>query len=332
MALGEDGADTGADAGGAADLLGADAGAQGGGADKGGAGDKDGADKGGDKGGGEGGAAPDWFEKLSAAAGEGDATSNRDWAAAKGLKDLDGLVKIARDTEKAFREGGKIKVPGEGAKPEEIAAYKAAIGVPEKVEDYEIKPIANGSFDPTRAEGPDNPKNLPLNEPLIGALRESALKHGAPKAAFEGLVSDFVKLQLDEAAAEKKAQDDQVAEKLKEWGGKKAENSAHIDAAARALGLSRQDLNWFRGMPGGAGRALDLMVKLGSGMAEDTLITGGKGRFGVSGAEAQAEIDRLKTDAEFQKKVRVVGSPERARWDRLNAAQAEWKSRDDQQA
>lgn len=252
--------------------------------------------------------APDWFEKVSAAAGEGETSSNRDWLAAKGVKDIDGLVKITRDTEKALREGGRIKVPGEGAKPEEITAFHKAIGVPEAVEGYEVK----------------GPEGVPLNEPLIAALRESALKHGAPKGAFEGLVSDFMKLQLDEAAAETQRQNDLAQNWLKEQGAKADEQKAHINTAARALGFTKADMAGLRaGL--GADRALGLLAKLGAGMAEDVLQTGGSNRFSVSGAEAQAELDRLKTDDDFQKK-NVPGSPERTRWDRLNKQASEYKA------
>lgn len=311
---GESGADGGVSGGGAADLIG---GAGGGGA----AGAANGDDAAGGSGAAAGdapeagGAAPDWFEKVSAETKDGETSSNRDWLAAKGVKDLDGLTKIARDTERALRENGRIKVPGEDAKPEELAAFKAAIGVPEKVDGYEVKA----------------PEGVPLNEPLINSLRESALKHGAPKAAFEGLVSDFIKLQMDEAAAESAKQDNLAREWLKQQGAKANEQMSHIDAAARALSLTQADLMYFRSMPGGAGRALDIFSKLGSGMAEDTMLTGGKGRFGVTGAEAQAELDRMKSDPEIQKKVMVAGSPERARWDRLNAAAAAGKAKAQEQ-
>jgi hypothetical protein len=171
----------GADFGGADDLFGGAAAGGAGGGDAGaGAGDGGAAgDAGGSGGDGQGGegsggaAAPDWFEKVSSAAAEGETSSNRDWLTAKGVKDIDGLVKITRDTERALREGGRIKVPGEGAKPEEVTAFQRAIGVPEKVDGYEIK----------------GPEGVPLNDPLLASLRESALKHGAPKGAFEGCSS-----------------------------------------------------------------------------------------------------------------------------------------------
>lgn len=76
----------------------------------------------------------------------------------------------------------------------------------------------------------------------------------------------------------------------------------------------------------GADRALGLLSKLGAGMAEDVMITGGSNRFGVSGAEAQTELDRLKSDGEFMAKATKDGTPERARWDRLNRQAAEYQA------
>lgn len=263
-------------------------------------------------GGGDTGADAEWLGKLSAEGGDADNPSNRDWAKAAGVKDPDHAVKLLRDNMKAARDRGGLKVPGADAKPEEITAYRAAIGVPEKPDGYEIK----------------GPEGVKLNDDLIGRLRESAVKHGAPKGAFEGLVGDFIQAQLDEAATETKRQDDLAAAKLKEWGGKRDEQVAHVNSAMRSLGLSSADGQALRGALG-ADRALDLLAKLGAGMAEDTLLTGGKGRFGVSPAEAQAEIDRLKADPEFVKKVAIKGSAERARWDRLNQAAAEGRARAD---
>lgn len=301
------GFEQGSDGGDVADLLGGAAGSDTSGgngepaADAGAA-----AGAGGTGGEGDGSVPPEWLGMLSDKPGDGETVANRDYIASKGFKDVDSLAKSYREAEKSLRDGGRIKVPGENAKPEEMAAYRAAIGVPDKAEDYAV-------------QAPDGRQ---LDDSVLGPLRESALRHGAPKAVFEGLVSDFVKIQLEQADAETKRQDELASTWLKDQGGKKDEQLAHINTAARSLGFTKTDMSGLRqGL--GADRALSLLAKLGAGMAEDVLITGGSNRFGVSGAEAKAELDKLMSDAEFQAK-NVPGSPERQRWDRLNAQAAEY--------
>lgn len=316
MAFETDGAGDG-NGGGAADILGGGAGDGGGAA---GASGDAAAASGGDGGGaGDGGdgafVAPEFFEQLSSQAGEGETSSNRDYAQAKGFKDLDSVFKSLRSAEKAIHDKGLVAVPKDGAKPEDVAAFRTAIGVPDKPDGYEIKA----------------PDGVQLNEPLIGRLRESAVKHGAPKAAFEGLVADFIQAQREEADAETKRQDDLAASWVKEQGGKSAEQLAHVDTAARALGFTRSDMQGLRnGL--GADRALTVLAKLGAGMAEDTMITGGKGRFGVTGAEAKTELDKMKSDPETAKKASTAGTPENARWNRLNQIYAEHMAAQDKAA
>lgn len=319
---GGDGGAGGVDLGGVADLLGGSAAAAGGdgGSGDGGAGgpgasvgEATGGDGTGAGDGAGGSPAPDWFANVSDKASEGETASNRDWLASLGIKDVDGLVKVARDNQRALRESGRVKVPGDGAKPEEVAAFRSAIGVPDAVDGYEVK-------------GPDG---VQLNDALIGSLRESALKHGAPKGVFEGLVSDFIQLQIDEAAIEAKRQDGLAAEWVKGLGVKADEQIAHVNTAARSLGLSKTDMAGLRtGL--GADRALGLLAKLGAGMAEDVMITGGSNRFGVTGAEAQTELDRLKSDKEFMARVMDPKSAERSRWDRLNKTAAEYQAAKEQ--
>ena len=163
----------------------------------GGAADGAGAGAGGGSGDANGGAAdPDWYSNLSAES-EGDAASLRDWVKSIGVKDLNGLAKVARDNQVALRESGRVKMPGADAKPEEVAAWHKAIGVPDAPTGYELQ-------GPVGEDG--NP--IPLNEALTGPLAASAHKLGIPKAALEGLVQDFVKAQQDEIFAADKAQKD----------------------------------------------------------------------------------------------------------------------------
>lgn len=305
-----DGEDTGGvAAGGAADLLG---GAGGAAAGAGGAGGDDAAAAAAAAA-IDGGADPDWWGTLSADGGEADNPSNRDWVKGAGIKDLDGLAKVARDNQRALRESGRIKVPGEGATAEELATFHKAIGVPDDAKGYVIT-----------APKDDAGNDIALDTALIGRLSEAALKHGTPKAAFEGLVADFVQVQLDQAAehdATEKASADAV---VKSWGAQANEKLAAIDRAAGALGITREKMVALRNA-WGAEFALTTLSKLGEGMAEDVMISGGRGRFGISGAEAVAEIAKLKSDKEFQGKLMAGDAAAVARWDRLNEAQAAYE-------
>ncbi len=313
MATENEGGDggTGGGAGGVADLLGTPPAGGDGGAGGGDGGGGDGGAGGGD--GGDGTADPAWYASLSAEGGDADNPSHRDWVKSAGIKDVDGLAKVARDNMRALRESGRIKVPGEGAKPEEIAEFNKAIGVPDDATGYSIAA-------PKGADGED----LPLDADLVGRLAESAFKHGAPKAVFEGIAGDFIQMQLDDAAkfdAEQKAAADAL---VKSWGAGATEKLAAIDRAAKALGITRDEMVAARNA-WGAEALMNRLVKLGEGMAEDVMINGGQGKFGVSGAEAQAELTRLKADKEFTAKLMSGDVTAKARWDRLIGAVAAWE-------
>lgn len=305
--------ENGLPAGGAADLLGGAAGegsaaaaaaAAAGGENNGEPG------AGGEGGAGEGGTDPDWYVNLSADA-DGDNASNRDWIKAKGFKDLDGVTKALRNAEKAIHDSGRIKIPGADAKPEEIAEFHKALGVPDDAKGYEFAA-------PKDADGND----IPLDTDLLGRIAESAHKQGIPKAALEGVVADFIQAQLDQAADVDRQQQDEAKAVVKGWGKEADAKMAAIDNAARALGLNRNEMISVRNALG-AEKALTIFARLGEGLAEDKLITGGSNRFGVSGPEAKAELQKLNADPEHQKKVSAGDAAELARRNRLIDAVAQ---------
>jgi hypothetical protein len=126
-----------------------------------------------------------WANGVKAEAGEGEDASNLDWLKGTKVKDLDSLVKIARDNQKALRESGRVKIPGADAKPEEIAAFREAMGVPDKAEGYEIK----------LPEGLDGEK-YELDGKFLNPMRDVALAHNVSKAAFEAFADEFMKQQV----------------------------------------------------------------------------------------------------------------------------------------
>ncbi|MEQ1549534.1 MAG: hypothetical protein ABL918_12950 [Chakrabartia sp.] len=294
-------------AGSAADLLGT-GGAASADAGQSGAGDQGAGDEG--AGGGDEGAEPDWYANLSADGGEADNPSNRDWIKGLGVKDIDGLAKIARDNQRALRESGRVKIPGADAKPEEVAEFRKALGVPDDAKGYAMPEITDESGNA-----------IPLNTDLMNGVFEDAHAEGVPKAAMDGIAAKFVQRQLDMAADHDNQMRTAADKWVKDQGNQATEKLAAIDRAASALGVSRDEMIGLRNA-WGAEKALSVMAKLGEGMAEDVMIGGGKGRFGISGAEAQAEMDKLKSNPEFYSKATQPGTAENARWNRLQNAAA----------
>lgn len=299
---GEDGS------GSADDLLGgAGDGGEGGVGGQGDESDADGGGGGDDDASGEGGDAA-FLETLSAE-GEGEEPSLRDWAKSAGVKDVNHMAKLLRENMKAVRDSGRIKVPGEGASAEEIATFQKAIGVPEKPEDYKLPVLKD-------AEGND----VEMNSDKLAAIATIAHKHGIPAMALEATLqeiaeADAIELSNSEGEIQRRAE-----AHAKKWGDKRAENTANINAAATALGLTREELLAARAA-WGPERALDVFAKLGAGISEDTMVDGGtRTRFGVSGAEAQKQLDEKMGDREWAKKAAVPGTPQNAEYERLNNA------------
>jgi hypothetical protein len=252
-------------------------------------------------GGGDGGA-DTFLEQFSGDGGDADNPSNRDWIKAVGVKDLDGLAKMARDNQKAARSAG-LKLPGDDAKPEEVEAFHKAIGRPESADKYEIA----------------LPDGHEIDDGFAGPMKEAAFKAGVPAAAFKGMAEAFVQYQQDQVEAEKTRQDGLAANVLKEWGEQKTAKLADVQTAMRTLAIDVEGVAAIqRGY--GADNTLKLLQRLGAGMSEDALIGGEKRRFGITGTEAQAEINKLIVDPDFQNKLGAKDPAAVARWDRLNGA------------
>jgi hypothetical protein len=125
------------------------------------------------------------------------------------VKDFEGKLTEATtkygDLEKKL--AGAVIKPGENAKPEEIQAYRKAMGVPDKPEEYE--------FD--KAEGQeDSPQ-------LIEWFKGAAHRLGLPKDVAKGLRNEYNSMLTEtlkaEAVIQKKARDDARASLVKEAGG-----------------------------------------------------------------------------------------------------------------
>jgi hypothetical protein len=108
----------------------------------------------------------------------------------------EGLYGSFRELESRFSEGGLIKVPGKNAKPEEVAAYHKAIGVPEKPEEYfkDLK-LDNGAV-----LGDDD-------KPFWDGFAQAVHSAGAPPAVVQAAANWYYKMQEEQAAAQDEADD-----------------------------------------------------------------------------------------------------------------------------
>lgn len=260
---------------------------------------------------GDAGPAPDWYGSLSADLGDGETASNRDYVQAKGFKDIDALTKAYRNAEKGLHESGRIKVPGEGATAQEIAEYRTATGVPNDPAGYTLPEFKGADGNP-----------IPINTALTERIFAKAHELGGSKALIEQLVMGEIQAQIEESDAGVKQLQAEATAHIAKWGPEKEAGIAQVNAALKDLGFSREDVEHMRAMPGGVGKFLDAMRKVGSNFTEDTLVKGDRKTFGMSAQQAQEEIKTMSADPAMASKIMVPGSAERQRWDRLNATAA----------
>jgi hypothetical protein len=127
------------------------------------------------------------------------------------VKDIKSLWGMYRELESRFTGGGLVKMPGKDAKPEEIAEYHKALGVPEKPEEYfkSIK-LDNGAVIGE------------ADKPVADSFAAAVHKAGAPPAVVNAAMNWYFQQQEQAAAALDEADDTFRRESLQalkdEWG------------------------------------------------------------------------------------------------------------------
>lgn len=127
------------------------------------------------------------------------------------IKDIKSLWGMYRELDNRLNGGGLVKKPGKDAKPEEVAEYHKAIGVPEKPEEYfkDIK-LDNGAVIGD------------ADKPVADSFAAAVHKSGATKEVVSAAMNWYFQRQ-EEAAAELDDADDtlyrETTRALKdEWG------------------------------------------------------------------------------------------------------------------
>lgn len=231
------------------------------------------------KGGGDGGAVvPEWAKDLPE-----DLRSN---PIVGKTPDIQTLVKNAIEMEK-YR-GSSIKIPGEDATPEDLRKFYTRLGVPEKVEGYEVST-------PEGVEMGDREKAI------LDRFKGIAHANGITPKAFQGLVNDYFEQEALDMKAFEEANDKAIQEcvsKLHEkWGSDFDKNADMALKAVEAWGLS--EVLDAKGLSNSV-ELSEFFLEIGKSMAEGK-IKGGVNAF--SGDDPEAELKRLMADEEFLKEL-----------------------------
>jgi hypothetical protein len=178
---------------------------------------------------------------------------------------LNGAMKLREEI------SSRIKLPGKDAKPEDIAAFRKQIGVPDTADGYEVKAPEGYNL--------DGPVGL-----VVDMSRDLAHKNHIPAGAFQDFADGMIKIdqeiqqQVNESV--KKWRSDKEQEIRKEFGG---DFEANLNAGKRARDVfggeelteffnTQVTINGVSMTPGDHPAMIKFMATLGKRMGEDGVI------------------------------------------------------------
>lgn len=218
----------------------------------------------------------------------------------KGWNTADPKV-LATDITKGYREFEKhwgvppdqiAKLPGPNSKPEDIKAFWGKLGVPSKAEDYDLSAF---KID-----------DKPLTDEFVGLLRNAFTQANVAKDKAGGIVDAFLKWMNDGDLREKTVLENRISKEKgeleKSWGANHQYNLLRADEGARRFGLSNEEVSAI-GNAIGVGRAAEMFRRIGEGLKEDGLVSGGgpqaSGGVPRTIEGAQARLNQLKADKDW---------------------------------
>jgi len=182
-------------------------------------------------------------------------------ATAANYKDLPSLLKGLKDSKSAAmqRLDGMVKLPGAEASPEDIAAYRTAIGVPETVDGYQ--------FDATGL-----PEGNEIDAEIFGEFAALAHSQNLTPAQVNEITKFQVGLEGRMAAENAQMEEASLAEQKQvletAWGAKFQENFMLAQRAAKTFGLE-PDNPVFKNAD-----AVMAFAKVAASLSEDRLVSG----------------------------------------------------------
>lgn len=199
---------------------------------------------------------PDWTQRLPDDIRDGEETAV--------LKKYGNVTDLARGYVNAQRLLGKkgVVVPDDKSTPEQIAEFRKALDVPEKPEEYQIKPE-------------NIPEGLQWNDDLAKGFLEIAHKHNAPKRLMKELAQKFqdmesarVQAGWEMAQAEKRQRYEEGVRTLQNaWGGEMPKQIELVQRAAAKYGAPVDTFGW------GDPAIVKLIANMARSMSEDTFVS-----------------------------------------------------------
>ncbi len=231
---------------------------------------------------------------------------------AKNSADVDHLVNRALDMRRQLSTA--IIKPGKDAKPEQVAAYRKAMDIPDDPKGYGIAKPEHYTDEVFQSEAVQS---------RIGAIAKIAHDHGVPRGAMKGIIDEYFKMEAGVLASQVEADTRFAAETdaqlKKEWG---ADYDKNKEFANRAFGhIAKQagvDVQALKEIETKGGRFLmddpsmvRIFAALGREMGEGTLgalptaaeRAGGEQEIRdirAQIAEAQAQGDRRRANELYQ--------------------------------
>jgi len=175
-------------------------------------------------------------------------------------------TKTDRDTLKAKLENS-IQKPGEGATPEEIAAFNKALGVPDKPEDYKFE------------KPKDLPEGLTYQDNVVQWWAQIAHKVGLPENKAKAIFEEYNKLAIDQYNQQAKELADKVEKEnataqtaLKEkWGSEYDKNKEFAVRVVKQFGGETFGQKVIELGLGNEPSFLEFMVSVGKAFKDDTM-------------------------------------------------------------
>lgn len=229
---------------------------------------------------------PDWAGTL--------ADENKAFVAQKGYKTLDDALRSAQMTErmKGIPTEQLLRKP-DWTKPESVAEFRAALGVPDKPEAYQ-----NGQFDGSEGVLDGNimagiSHAMGLTQPQHEIFLEAA------SAYFEGAIKE-------QAEETQRVHTQQMNELKKEWGAKASEFEQAANSAVAQVGISEETIAHLNAALGPAG-TLALFAQIGQHLGESKPPGDRTGPALLSRSSAQAALRAYMDPNSVEAKAVIAG-------------------------